>query len=177
MWISLGRSVANSVNRQARRWVWIRVTWFRSIVTGNVSPSGWSFSIASSASRPASVVESVCPVGRCGYRQRGQLARGDFECVGQHHDLRERLTSSWSRDEENLVLMSSERFEAGLTTLRVAARALAVLARHDLRLTEELPWLHWLPEQERQTCIRELLAHLVAGADTGLLLPFGRALT
>lgn len=86
------------------------------------------------------------------------------------------------RDEENLVLMSSERFEAGLTTLRIATRALAVLARRDLGLAEELlaeelPWLHWLPEQERWICIRELLAHLVAGADTGLMLPFSRALT
>ncbi|MGH3931338.1 MAG: hypothetical protein ACRDTF_15365 [Pseudonocardiaceae bacterium] len=85
------------------------------------------------------------------------------------------------RDQENIVLMSSERFEAGLTTLRIAARALAVLARRDLGLAEELlaeelPWLHWLPEQERWSCIRELLAHLVAGADTGLLLPFSRAL-
>jgi hypothetical protein len=83
------------------------------------------------------------------------------------------------RDEENLVLMRSERFEAGLSSLQIAARALALLAkRHaDLAeelLAEELPWLYWLPVEERHTCVRELLAHLVAGADTGLLLPFAR---
>lgn len=85
------------------------------------------------------------------------------------------------RDEENLVLMRVERFEATADGLRVAARALAVLARRDRGLaeellTEELPWLHWLPAEERTACVRELLADLVAGADTGLLLPFARNL-
>lgn len=85
------------------------------------------------------------------------------------------------RDEENLVLMRAERFDAAATGLRIAARALAVLARsqRDLAeelLAEELPWLTWLPESERHSCLRELLADLVAGADTGLLLPFARNL-
>jgi hypothetical protein len=85
------------------------------------------------------------------------------------------------RDEENLVLMRAERFEAAATGLRFAARSLAILARrqHDLAeeaLGEELPWLTWLPEPERATCLRELLADLVAGAETGLLTPFARSL-
>jgi hypothetical protein len=85
------------------------------------------------------------------------------------------------RDEENLVLTRAERFEAAATGLRFAARSLAILARRhrDLAeeaLAEELPWLTWLPAQERPTCVRELLADLIAGADTGLLLPFARNL-
>lgn len=85
------------------------------------------------------------------------------------------------RDEENLVLMRAERFEATASGLRMAARSLAILARRHLDLAEEvlaeeLPWLHWLPETERPACVRELLADLVAGADTGLLLPFARNL-
>jgi hypothetical protein len=86
------------------------------------------------------------------------------------------------RDDENLILMREERFEAGTASLRIAARALAVVARRspDLAqevLAEELPWVTWLPDTERRECVRELLAHLIAGADTGELLPFGRALT
>jgi len=85
------------------------------------------------------------------------------------------------RDEENLVLMRAERFEATATGLRIAARSLAILARRhrDLAeelLAEELPWLTWLPASERLACVQELLADLVAGADTGLLLPFARNL-
>jgi hypothetical protein len=85
------------------------------------------------------------------------------------------------RDEENLVLSRAERFEAVATGLRIAARSLAILARRhrDLAeeaLAEELPWLTWLPVEERLICVRELLADLVAGADTGLLIPFARNL-
>ena len=85
------------------------------------------------------------------------------------------------RDEENLVLMRAERFEAAAAGLRIAARLLAMLARRqrDLAeelLAEELPWLTWLPATERLVCVRELLADLVAGADTGLLTPFARSL-
>ena len=40
---------------------------------------------------------------------------------------------------------------------------------------EELPWLKWLPGEARSECVSEL-DHLLAGADTGLLLPFARAL-
>jgi hypothetical protein len=86
------------------------------------------------------------------------------------------------RDEENLVLMRSERFEAGAESLHIAARALAVINRRypDLAaevMAEELPWLRWLPNEEQPECVAELLGHLTAGADTGLLLPFSRALT
>lgn len=86
------------------------------------------------------------------------------------------------RDEENLVLMRAERFEAAATGLRFAARSLAILARRsrdmaEEALGEELPWLSWLPEPDRDACVRELLADLVAGAETGLLLPFARNLT
>src|SRR4030095_1160031 len=73
------------------------------------------------------------------------------------------------------------RFEAAATGLRIAARSLAVLARRqrDLAeelLAEELPWLAWLPAAERLACVQELLADLLAGADTGLLTPFARNL-
>ncbi|MCF6473727.1 hypothetical protein FAF44_35880 [Nonomuraea sp. MG754425] len=85
------------------------------------------------------------------------------------------------RDDENLVLMRAERFEAGASGLRIAARALAIVARRNAALAEEvlaeeLPWVTWLPDEERPECVRELLAHLIAGADTGELLPFARAL-
>ncbi|MEV4102964.1 hypothetical protein AB0J42_22135 [Nonomuraea sp. NPDC049649] len=43
-------------------------------------------------------------------------------------------------------------------------------------LAEVLPWLTWLPETERCDCVDELLDPMPAGADTGELLPFGRAL-
>ncbi|MEU8356184.1 hypothetical protein AB0C27_09230 [Nonomuraea sp. NPDC048882] len=41
-------------------------------------------------------------------------------------------------------------------------------------LAEDLPWLTWLPEHERLQCVRELLAHLRARADTGEFLPYAR---
>ncbi len=86
------------------------------------------------------------------------------------------------RDDENLVLMRADRFEAGVAGIRVAARALAILARRnsDLAeevLAEELPWITWLPEAERHLCVRELLQDLVAGAETDEFLPFSRSLT
>nr|MDT0663294.1 hypothetical protein [Micromonospora sp. DSM 115978] len=34
-------------------------------------------------------------------------------------------------------------------------------------LVEELPWLAWLPDQERRRCVRELCADLAAGTDSG----------
>ena len=77
------------------------------------------------------------------------------------------------RHEENLVLSRAERFDAVTLGLRIAARSLAILARRhrdlaEAALAEELPWLTWLPAEERPSCVRELLADLVAGADTGL---------
>ncbi|MFE3446786.1 hypothetical protein ACFXNW_27465 [Nocardia sp. NPDC059180] len=85
------------------------------------------------------------------------------------------------RDAENLVLMRSERFDAMVKGLGLAARSLAIVARANRALAEEvfaeeLPWLVWLPPEARPTCTAELLDHLLAGAETGLLLPFARAL-
>ncbi|MEV0541613.1 hypothetical protein [Nocardia salmonicida] len=85
------------------------------------------------------------------------------------------------RDAENLVLMRSERFEAMVKGLGLAARSLAIIAKANRPLAEEvfaeeLPWLTWLPAEARPECISELLDHLLAGAETGLLLPFSRAL-
>ena len=82
------------------------------------------------------------------------------------------------------ILRSHPRLGKGLTArsgLRFAVRSLAVLARRapDLAeelLAEELPWLHRLPESDRRGCLRELLAELVTGVDTGLLWPFARSL-
>ena len=85
------------------------------------------------------------------------------------------------RDAENLVLMRSERFEAMVDGLRLAARSLAVVARANRALAEEvfaeeLAWLTWLPAEARPECLGDLLDQLLAGAETGLLVPFARAL-
>src|SRR5262245_46943400 len=85
------------------------------------------------------------------------------------------------RDAENLVLMRSERFQAMADGLRLASRSLAIVARTNRSLaeevfTEQLPWLTWLPAEARPECVAELLDHLLAGAETGLLVPFARAL-
>ncbi|MCP9621451.1 hypothetical protein FOH10_28880 [Nocardia otitidiscaviarum] len=85
------------------------------------------------------------------------------------------------RDAENLVLMRSERFEAMVKGLGLAARSLAIVAKSNRALAEEvfaeeLPWLVWLPADARPQCVKELLDHLLAGAETGLLLPFSRAM-
>jgi PHD/YefM family antitoxin component YafN of YafNO toxin-antitoxin module len=85
------------------------------------------------------------------------------------------------RDAENLVLMRSERFKAMTEGLRLAARSLSIIAKENKALAEEvfgeeLPWLTWLPPEARVECVTELLSHLLAGADTGLFLPFARAL-
>jgi hypothetical protein len=81
------------------------------------------------------------------------------------------------RDAENLVLMRSERFKAMTEGLRLAARSLSIIAKENKALAEEvfgeeLPWLTWLPPEARVECVTELLSHLLAGADTGLFLPF-----
>ncbi len=65
--------------------------------------------------------------------------------------------------------------------MAVATRALMALVKYDRSLAEDilaeqLPWLHWLPPDERDDCMKDLLAHLAAGADTDSLMPFARAL-
>lgn len=86
------------------------------------------------------------------------------------------------RDGENLILMRAERFEAARQTLSIAARSLSILARRhrDLAeeaLSEELPWLVWLPAEERPQATSELLDNLLAGVDTREFGPFLRALS
>ncbi|KAA2252918.1 hypothetical protein F0L68_34065 [Solihabitans fulvus] len=81
------------------------------------------------------------------------------------------------RDAENLVLIRSERFNAGVAALTAAAHLLRTLARRDPELAaellaEEFAWMRWLPESERTLCVADLLADLSAGAETGYLLPF-----
>ncbi|MBF6190470.1 MULTISPECIES: hypothetical protein [Nocardia] len=85
------------------------------------------------------------------------------------------------RDAENLVLSRSERFEAKEAATRLLARTLAIIARSNRSLAEEvfaeeLPWLKWLPETGRTEAVSELLDQLIAGADTGLFIPFARDL-
>ncbi len=65
--------------------------------------------------------------------------------------------------------------------MAVAARALHELflsdpARADVTMMASVPWLHWLPDGERRICIEQLIAGLDAGAATGNLEPFARAL-
>lgn len=84
------------------------------------------------------------------------------------------------RDAENLWLIRDERYQAAQDALVTLARSMAIVAcaDHELAeeaLTQDLPWLTWLPEAERKQCVRELLDHLVEGADTGELLPYARA--
>ncbi|MEV0306051.1 hypothetical protein [Nonomuraea fuscirosea] len=84
------------------------------------------------------------------------------------------------RDAENVWLVRDERYQAARAALLTLARSMTIVARSNRVLAEEalaedLPWLTWLPEHERLQCVRELLAHLLAGADTGELLPYARA--
>jgi hypothetical protein len=73
--------------------------------------------------------------------------------------------------------MHSERFHAMADGLRLAARSLSIVARANRSLAEgafadELPWLKWLPAEARAECVTEMLDHLLAGADSGLFVPF-----
>lgn len=85
------------------------------------------------------------------------------------------------RDAQSLVLTLADRFEARREGMAVATRMLHELISSDpVRASEILgvavPWLHWLPEEERQACTEELVAELEAGGATGNLEPFSRAL-
>ncbi|MFC5752593.1 hypothetical protein [Actinomadura rugatobispora] len=103
-------------------------------------------------------------------RERGEV----FTAVDNADVLLER------RDAENVWLIRDERYQAAQDALLTLARSMAIVARANRELAEEalaqdLPWLTWLPEAEGPQCVRELLDHLVAGADTGELLPYARA--
>ncbi|MBU3059968.1 hypothetical protein KO481_00265 [Nocardia sp. NEAU-G5] len=85
------------------------------------------------------------------------------------------------RDAENVVLMRDERYRAMEGALRLAARSLGLVAKANRQMAEdvfaeELPWLTWLPVENRHEAVRELLDDLLAGADTGHYLPFLRDL-
>jgi hypothetical protein len=78
------------------------------------------------------------------------------------------------RAEENLVLTSFRQFTSRQEGMSFAARLVADVARNHPELlapllTEELPWIRWLPESDRARCAEDLLGKLVAGADTGVL--------
>ena len=78
------------------------------------------------------------------------------------------------RDDEDLYLSTRARHEREAQGLRITTVALAALARvrPDLAgdaLTEALPWLAWLPVDEKVACRQELLDDLRAGAETGEL--------
>jgi hypothetical protein len=79
-----------------------------------------------------------------------------------------------------LVITRHDRCEVRRFGMGVATRVLAHLVKEDpgraARLTaDEVPWLTCLPESERDTCVQDLVANLGAGADTGTLEPFSRA--
>jgi hypothetical protein len=86
------------------------------------------------------------------------------------------------RDEENLVLTSFGRFIARQEGMTFAAHLLGDVVRDQTELVtgllaKELPWLRWLPDGEQSECVNELLGELAAGAETGVLEPFARALS
>jgi hypothetical protein len=85
------------------------------------------------------------------------------------------------RDDESLVVTRRDRYEARLFGMGVATRVLVHLVKEDPEraarlISDELPWLIWLPEDERASCVQELVANLAAGADTGTVEPFARAI-
>jgi hypothetical protein len=81
------------------------------------------------------------------------------------------------RDAADLYLSTRERHEREVQGLRVTTRTLARMAaeRPDLAgdaLMDTLPWMAWLPDDDRVACLQELLRDLRAGAETGELVPF-----
>jgi hypothetical protein len=44
-------------------------------------------------------------------------------------------------------------------------------------MTDEMPWLEWLPADERRDCVNELLLNLATGATIGALESFSRAVS
>lgn len=85
------------------------------------------------------------------------------------------------RDAQGLVVTRQDRYEARALGMAVATRVLVHLVKQDpdqaaQLISDELPWLTWLPATERRACLSELMANLAAGADTGALEPFARAI-
>lgn len=73
------------------------------------------------------------------------------------------------RDGENLLLSTEDRTVAFREGLDFGATALRQIAREHPgvladTLRESLPWLGWLPDEDRTACIRELLDDLAASA-------------
>jgi hypothetical protein len=85
------------------------------------------------------------------------------------------------RDDVNLVLTNETRDHARAVGMETSGGILARLAQNQPRvlvelLAEQLPWLRWLPDDERPQAIDEIIGELLAGASTGNLEPFGFAL-
>jgi hypothetical protein len=86
------------------------------------------------------------------------------------------------RDEQAIVVSRQDRYSAFMLGLEVSSRVFRSLVKIDPEhvasaLAEEMPWLDWLPPHERLDCVNELLSNLGAGADTGTLEPFSRAVS
>ena len=74
------------------------------------------------------------------------------------------------RDGEDLVLSTVSRSNAFREGLGVGVTALRHLARTHREvlagvLAEDLPWIAWLPEGDRATCVRELVDDLAASIE------------
>ena len=84
------------------------------------------------------------------------------------------------RDEASIIVTRQERYDALRFGLEVSTRVFRSLVKVDPEqmvsaMTEEMPWLEWLPAHERRDCVSELLTNLGAGAETGTLEPFSRS--
>lgn len=85
------------------------------------------------------------------------------------------------REAEDLYLSTRARQERSADAARITTAMLADLAatRPDVAgevMTRALPWMSWLPTSDKVDCLSELLDQLRAGAQTGQLAPFERAL-
>ena len=85
------------------------------------------------------------------------------------------------RDAEDLYLSTRERHDRSASAQRITTAMLAEMARTRPDLAGEamvatLPWMTWLPSEDKIACLEELLAQLRAGAETGELRPFELAL-
>jgi hypothetical protein len=86
------------------------------------------------------------------------------------------------RDGPNLVLMLEHRFLAACEGTGLAARMMRDMIRRDPGLVadvlaEELPWVTWLPEDDRKTCLKELVDNLWASSDAETFTPFVQVMT